>query len=153
MDSKKPAKKVLAFYFTVVGLAFVGFWVQRFGLIEHQDYGPDLGICQDHQKIIRKAFETYGAKRKESMRDMLRRAGRGATLGPLFQELTSAGLVSTPPPHTKTCRSWIDYTVVDAQFPTFDKISCRIHGGHHNLVRPSGPSPQLPQGSLEEGNS
>lgn len=119
--------------------ALAAFWLLMLMRAPEQAEIQQLRRCHAHQDLIRGAFRSLEDRSGKDFRTLLSEHGKGATVGPLFQLLHEENLVEEVPPHTEVCRSWKDYTVVDAQSPSIDKIQCRIHG-RGSLVEPQ-PAP------------
>ena len=130
---------VLKAVFGASALAFVAFWALMLVRAPGQAEIQELRRCHANQDMIRGAFRSLTDRRGKDFPTLLSERGKGATVGPLFQLLHEEKLVEDIPPHTDSCRSWKDYTVVDAQAPSLDKVQCRIHG-RGSLVEPN-PAP------------
>jgi hypothetical protein len=108
-------------------LALAAFWGLMIFFGPASQQGAE-DLCLIHQATVQRAFRTYCKKKQMDFHALLKTGKRGARLAPLIEELRVEGLLSSPPPSTKECRSWRDYLVLDLSDPTPEKISCRIHG-------------------------
>jgi len=110
-------------------LALIAFWILMLFRVPQGAAAPGIEACRVHQVTVEAALRLFVAGEDATLREVLGRYGRGATIGPLFDEMLEKGLLPDPPPHTPECRSWKDYTLVDPQNPSFESLSCRVHGG------------------------
>lgn len=125
--------------------SLAAFWILMLVRAPGQAELQTLRQCHGNQDLIRGAFRSLEMRRGKSFPALLQEYGKGATVGPLFALLREEKLVEDVPPHTKDCRSWKDFTVVDAQAPSIDKVSCRIHG-RGSVVEPQiAPPPEVPR--------
>lgn len=120
--------------------ALAAFWILMLVRAPGQAEIQQHRQCHANQDLIRGAFRTLVHRTGKDFRAHLKEQGKGATVGPLFQLLHDQKLVEDTPPHTDVCRSWKDYTVVDAQAPSIEKVQCRIHGrGSLSEPKPAPP--------------
>jgi hypothetical protein len=108
--------------------ALIAFWVLMLVRGPGQGDSPALRRCHANQDVVRGAFRALAERRGQDFPALIAGRSKGATVGPLFELLREEKLVDDVPPHTDECRSWKDYTVVDAQAPSIEKVQCRIHG-------------------------
>ena len=125
--------------------ALAAFWLLMLVRAPGQAELQLLRQCHVNQDMIRGAFRSLSHRKGKDFRTLLSERGKGATVGPLFALLQEENLVDDVPPHTDVCRSWKDYTVVDAQAPSIDKVQCRIHG-RGSVKEPNPAPPPSPPG-------
>lgn len=128
-EPEPSATWILRLVFGASGLALVLFWVLMLAHVPQGAVAQDAPACEAIQRRIRAAFETLCRRKGLGFPALVRNHGKGATLSPLFGMLQEEGLLAEPL-KTSSCRSYKDYTVLDAQEPSLDRLSCRIHGGH-----------------------
>lgn len=109
--------------------ALAVFWAMMLAKLPQNSHELEIRRCQGHQEEVAQALRELSGREGAGFAALLKRHGKGATLGPLFPLLARHQLLEDPPPHTSECRSWKDYTIVDPQRLELAALSCRVHGG------------------------